>query len=118
MEKHTSKVQMPLATWASLTQPRASRRKTNTNDKRRRLLDLDGEVSGDNVDELEEHEGLELLDEIDHSATEQQQQQDQSIVAASLQSSSAPALSLTASHLTPQISAVRIFISLDLKIKF
>ena len=112
MEKHTSKVQMPLATWASLTQPRGSRRKTNTNDKRRRLLDLDGEVSGDNVDELEEHEGLELLDEIDQSATEQQQQ-DQSIVAASLQSSSAPALSLTASHLTPQISAVRIFIPLD-----
>ena len=114
MEKHTSKVQMPLATWASLTQPRASRRKTNTNDKRRRLLDLDGEVSGDNVDELEEHEGLELLDEIDQSATEQQQQQqDQSIVAASLQSSSAPALSLTASHLTPQISAVRLLIPLD-----
>ncbi len=74
---------------------------------------MDGEVSGDNVDELEEHEGLELLDEIDQSATEQQQQQDQSIVAASLQSSSAPPLSLTASHLTPQISSVRLLISLD-----
>lgn len=109
MEKHTSKVQMPLATWSSLSQPHSSRRKANssTNDKRRRLLDMDGEVYDDeegNSEEMGDREGSELLQELDQSVVTAQQQ---TVAAASLPSSSAPAHSLTASHSTPQITAVR-----------
>ena len=106
MEKHTSKVQMPLATWSSLSQPHSSRRKANppANDKRRRLLDADGEVYDDeegNAEEMEDREGSEF--------------QQQTVAAASLPSSSEPANSLTASHSTPQITAVRHSIKLHLK---
>eukprot|EP01036_Dinobryon_divergens_P023436 gene23436-31782_t len=107
MEKHISKVQMPLATWSSLSQPHSSRRKANppTNDKRRRLLDTDGEAYDDeegNAEEMEDREGSELQQELDQSVVTAQQQ---TVAAASLPSSSAPAHSLTASHSTPQITA-------------
>ena len=71
---------------------------------------MDGEVFGDNDEEegnSEEREGSELLQELDQSVFTAPSEQQQTVAAASLPSSSAPAISLTASHSTQQITAVR-----------